>query len=114
MAELERRLAGEGDRPPAGPPDNPSPAPAEEPVWPDDSAEEAFLAGRRPPDDGAEAVEPAAPGPPPGEPAGNGREDLPPLDDLVGRVPPGARAVLDELFRAKFTAVRRVPKESLK
>jgi hypothetical protein len=32
----------------------------------------------------------------------------------VKRIPPEVREVLDDLFRAKFTAVRRVPKKSLK
>jgi hypothetical protein len=32
---------------------------------------------------------------------------LPPLDELVGRVPAGVREILDNLFRAKFTSVRR-------
>jgi hypothetical protein len=39
---------------------------------------------------------------------------LPPLEGLVGRIPPGVRDALDELFRAKFTLVRRVPPSSLK
>ena len=39
---------------------------------------------------------------------------LPSLEELVQRIPADARAVLDELFRAKFTGVRRVSKKSLK
>jgi hypothetical protein len=35
-------------------------------------------------------------------------ETLPALDDLVARVPPAVRGLLDDLFRAKFTSVRRV------
>jgi hypothetical protein len=34
--------------------------------------------------------------------------DLPALDGLVARVPAEIRHALDDLFRAKFTAVRRV------
>jgi hypothetical protein len=34
-------------------------------------------------------------------------EKLPPLDDMVAKVPAGLRGLLDDLFRAKFTAVRR-------
>ena len=34
---------------------------------------------------------------------------LPSLDEMVELVPPELRGQLDELFRAKFTAVRRVP-----
>ena len=40
--------------------------------------------------------------------------NLPPLDELVRRIPPEVRATLDDLFRAKFIAVRRVPKNALK
>jgi len=32
---------------------------------------------------------------------------LPPLDELVARVPAGVLGLLDDLFRAKFTGVRR-------
>ena len=39
---------------------------------------------------------------------------LPPLDQLVGRLKPEVREVLDELFRARFTGVRRVPAQALK
>jgi hypothetical protein len=40
--------------------------------------------------------------------------NLPALDELVARVPAEARAALDDLFRAKFTAVRRVSAKQLK
>lgn len=50
--------------------------------------------------------------------AGPGADDdqkkLPVLDTLVARLPAGTRAALDELFRAKFTFVRRVPEGALK
>lgn len=39
---------------------------------------------------------------------------LPPLADLVSRIPADVRATLDDLFRAKFVAVRRVPVRALK
>jgi hypothetical protein len=39
---------------------------------------------------------------------------LPPLDELVKRIPPEVREVLDELFRAKFVTVKRVPERALK
>jgi hypothetical protein len=39
---------------------------------------------------------------------------LPSLNELVQRIPAEARAALDDLFRAKFTGVRRVSKKSLK
>jgi hypothetical protein len=41
-------------------------------------------------------------------------KSLPPLNDLVKRIPPDVRETLEELFRAKFIAVKRVPKSALK
>lgn len=41
-------------------------------------------------------------------------DSLPPLEDLVNRIPAPTRAVVDELFRAKFVTVKRVPKSALK
>jgi len=40
--------------------------------------------------------------------------DLPPLEKLVGRIPAETREALDELFRAKFTSVRRLPGKAFK
>lgn len=39
---------------------------------------------------------------------------LPALDELVQRIPAETRELLDDLFRAKFTTVRRVPAKALK
>lgn len=39
---------------------------------------------------------------------------LPELDDLMKRLPTETRELIDELFRAKFTKVTRVPKQALK
>lgn len=39
---------------------------------------------------------------------------LPPLDELVKQIPPKVRETLDELFRARFTGVRKVPVDALK
>lgn len=39
---------------------------------------------------------------------------LPPMDDLVQRIPLPARELMEELFRARFVTVRRVPKSALK
>ena len=39
---------------------------------------------------------------------------LPALEDLVKKISPEARELLDELFRAKFTGVKRVPAKALK
>lgn len=81
-------------------------APEETNVWPDDAAESAFLSESRqrgePPTVPrvAEVDEP--------EPAA-----LPPLETLVNRIPAETRELLDELFRARFTTVRRVKKSDL-
>jgi hypothetical protein len=81
------------------------------PVGPSEGEEASFLAEQRiasgvalPParDAGADRGE--------DEPAGS----LPPLEDLVSRIPAPTRALLDELFRAKFVTVKRVPKSALK
>lgn len=39
---------------------------------------------------------------------------LPPLEDLVKRIPPSTRDLMEELFRAKFVTVKRVPESALK
>jgi hypothetical protein len=39
---------------------------------------------------------------------------LPALDDLVQRIPLEVRDVLEDLFRARFVTVKRVPKKALK
>lgn len=39
---------------------------------------------------------------------------LPPLDELVKRIPPEVRETLEDLFRARFVTVKRVPKKALK
>jgi hypothetical protein len=87
-------------------------APDGEPVWPDESAEAAFLAqagfGER--QEPAAAPESFAPAPEtPVE-----KEVLPALEDLLPRIPAEVVAALDEHFRARFTGVRRIPKEALK
>lgn len=42
------------------------------------------------------------------------KANLPPLDDLIERIPGNVRETLDELFRARFVKVARVPKKALK
>lgn len=42
------------------------------------------------------------------------KSELPPLEDLVKRIPMPARDLMEELFRAKFITVRRIPKSALK
>jgi hypothetical protein len=36
------------------------------------------------------------------------------MDELVRRIPEGVRETLTDLFRARFTSVRRVPAAALK
>jgi hypothetical protein len=75
-------------------------------VWPDEAAEPAFPAKAR----GAseETIKREAPV----------REEvlapLPKLDELIKRIPAESRELLEELFRAKFTTVRRVKQSDLK
>ena len=76
------------------------------PVGPTTAEEASFLAEERgstqAPVRPARAAEPAA------------AAELPPLDDLVARIPAPTRALIDELFRAKFVAVKRIPATALK
>ena len=78
-------------------------------AWPDESGESAFLA------EAHERGEPMAPAKLPdkiADPADAGA--LPALNDLVQRIPAEVREALEELFRAKFVAVKRVPLKALK
>ncbi|HYC70899.1 MAG TPA: hypothetical protein VEB66_06815 [Opitutaceae bacterium] len=91
---------------------NGAPPAAEEgaPVGPSEGEEAAFLAEQR-------TVK--GTGPVAATRAGAASEEepatsLPPLEDLVNRIPAPTRALLDELFRAKFVTVKRVPKSALK
>lgn len=83
--------------------------PADEgaPVGPSDSEESAFLAEQRQAGAANGTATPAAA-------AEEEKGDLPPLDDLVQRIPPATRELIDELFRAKFITVKRIPKSALK
>jgi hypothetical protein len=72
----------------------------DESEWPDDGAEAAFLSENRDRGEVPSLEETAAAAPPAGE-------KLPALEDLVAKVPENIRNALDDLFRAKFTAVRR-------
>jgi hypothetical protein len=76
-------------------------------VWPDEAAESAFIAEAR---DRGETVT-AAPASAAVEESDG--KNLPSLDALVKRLSPEVRETLDDLFRAKFVSVRRVPKKAL-
>ena len=88
-----------------------APAGEADATWPDESAEAQFLAEARERGETvaaapAPAVEPEAAEPEPAGPA-------PELDALVERLPPAVRETLDELFRARFVRVTRLPKKSV-
>ena len=85
------------------------PAAAGEAVpWPDESAEAAFLGEAR---ERGETVAPKKTEETAEETAAHA---VPPLETLVERIPAEVRDVLEDLFRAKFTGVKRVPKKALK
>ena len=77
--------------------------------WPDETAESSFLAEARA---RGEVVAP----PKPKEEAADDAEakPLPSLDELVQRIPAEVRDTLEDLFRARFVTVKRVPKRALK
>lgn len=85
------------------------------PVWPDEATETAMIAERG----GREQVV---------DESGKGNvarrvrnvvervdpSSLPPLDDLVNRLPTDVRQTLEELFRARFVTVAKAPSAALK
>lgn len=79
------------------------------PSWPDETAERAFL---------AQQSVGAAPGSSTAAAPSDNEEmdsaNLPPLDSLVARIPLETRKMLDELFRAEFKTVRKIPQRLLK
>lgn len=87
-------------------------APVDEgaPVGPSEGEEAAFLAEQR-----AQGIASPAPANRASETAdASDQNPLPPLEDLVKRIPPATRQLMDELFRANFVTVKRVPKSALK
>lgn len=86
----------------------PGTADGEPPSWPDESAEAAFLGEAK------ERGESVAPKPVAREVEEADPRALPQLDVLVNRIPTEVRDVLEELFRAKFVKVQRVPKRAFK
>ena len=77
--------------------------------WPDETVESAFRAEAL---DRGEAVTLARVPVEANEETGT--TPLPALDELVKRIPPHVRETLDDLFRARFVTVRRVPERVLK
>jgi hypothetical protein len=83
--------------------------PDETNVWPTAAEEAAFLSDAR---GRGEVVVPVARETV--EEAEDNAKALPKLDELVEQIPTETRELLDELFRARFVAVRRVKKADLK
>jgi hypothetical protein len=79
------------------------------PVGPSESEEGSFLAEQRSAaiPESQPAVRRTAPDEESGPP-------LPALDKLVERIPAATRDVMEELFRARFVTVKRIPKSALK
>lgn len=79
------------------------------PIWPDETAESAFR---------AEATERGEPTRVAREPEETEEENesgaVPKLDELVARIPAGVREAMEDLFRARFVAVKRIPRKALK
>ena len=74
----------------------------------DEAAEAEFLAGAK---ERGEVVVP--------KPAAEVEEtvnpkQLPPLDELVAKIPAEVKEVLEDLFRARWTTVKKFPKKALK
>ena len=86
-----------------------APGVPEESGWPDAAAESAFLAEAK------SRGELPAPKPAPAEEAEEAdTAPLPPMDKMVERIPPPVREMLDDLFRARFVRVARIPRRALK
>lgn len=83
---------------------------ADEPAaWPDAEAESAFLAEAK------ERGEPVKAAPAAVEAAEESDpKALPKIEELVNRLSPEVRDTLEDLFRAKFVRVQKVPKRFLK
>jgi hypothetical protein len=78
-------------------------------TWPDDAAESSFLSEAR------ERGEPTVAAQPRQEATDeNDSKSLPALNELVERIPANVRETLDDLFRVRFTTVRRIPRKALK
>jgi hypothetical protein len=80
------------------------------PVGPVDGEEATFL-GEQSAMDPALSVQPSALS---AESDPDSARPLPPMEDLVKRIPMPARDLMEELFRAKFITVKRMPPSALK
>jgi hypothetical protein len=83
-------------------------ASGEEAAWPDAAAESAYLAEAR------SRGEVPAPSPKAEAAEESDATPLPPVEQLVGRVPAEVRELLDDLFRARFVRTTRIPRRAFK
>lgn len=78
----------------------------------DEAAEAAFLGSAR---ERGESIKPfSAAGATDDEQEVSSGKDLPRMEELVTRIPADVRELLEELFRARFVTVKRIPKRALK
>ena len=77
------------------------------PAGPSTEEEAAFLTQEQ--EMGTVAVAPVQP-----ESTEEGQGNLLPMEDLVKRIPMPTRDLMEELFRAKFITVKRIPQAALK
>ena len=102
--------APEEGAPVAEPPEITAAPEGDAPVGPSSEEETAFLAAQQ-------QLEPADGSPPPPTgpaPDPEASAPLPPMEDLVKRIPAPAREAMEELFRARFVTVKRIPAAALK
>jgi hypothetical protein len=78
------------------------------PGWPDDAAESAFLS------ENTAAAAPVVPLNADDADEADDDKPLPPLETLVARIPQETREMLEELFRARFVAVKKIQRKALK
>ena len=113
-AEVEPARPGSPAADPTGDPTEEIPAESGLPesestnVWPDEAAEAAFLA------DTTRGTSQSAAGKREAPVHEEVLAPLPKLDELINRIPVESRELLEELFRAKFTTVRRIKQSDLK
>ncbi len=103
-AESVREVTSLSERESSFPTEEESPA-----VWPDESAESSFLAEARSRGEAVSAPKPVEENVDEAE-----TKPLPPLNELVDRIPAEVRDALEDLFRARFVRVKRMPKSAFK
>ena len=115
MAQLRRAGGGEEaqETVPADSGADPIPSSEDGLRWPDEASEAEYLAQERAV---GNVPEGAGKGPEAGieEEEPEQKQALPALQELVERLPASSRELLEELFRARFVAVRKVKKTALK